>query len=60
MMICPRQSSLNVQYDVFCWSSDLDCQPTDDDYKKAKEKTMAIEPVTKLPTTRPSIKANLN
>ena len=51
MMIWTRQSSLNVQYDVFCWSSDLDCQPTDDDYKKAKEKTMAVEPVTKLTTT---------
>tara|TARA_B100002003_G_C13763028_1_gene378977 strand:+ start:332 stop:514 length:183 start_codon:yes stop_codon:yes gene_type:complete len=60
MMIWTRQSSLNVQYDVFCWSSDLDYQPTDDDYKKAKEKTMAIEPVTKLTTTWSTIKASLN
>jgi hypothetical protein len=60
MMIWTRQSSINVQYDVFCWSSDLEYQPTDDDYKKAKEKTMAVEPVAKLTTAWSTIKASLN
>ena len=50
MMIWTRQSSLQVQYDVFCWSSDIEYQPTDDDYKKAKEKTLAVEPTKKLTT----------
>ena len=56
MMIWTRQSSLEVQYDVFCWSSDIEYQPTDDDYKKAKEKTLAVEPTKKLTTILAGLK----
>ena len=51
MMIWTRQSSLQVQYDVFCWSSDLEYQPTDDDYKKAEAKTLPVHPDGLLTTT---------
>ena len=50
MMIWTRQSSLQVQFDTFCWSSDLKYEPTDDDYKNAKDKTLAVEPARKLTT----------
>ena len=51
MIIWWRQSSLQVQYDVFCWSSDLEYEPTDEDYQKAKEKTLSVEPDGLLTTT---------
>ncbi|RKU20167.1 hypothetical protein C6500_09430 [Candidatus Poribacteria bacterium] len=51
MMIWTRQSSLQVQYDVFCWSSDLEYQPTDEDYEKAEEKTLPVHPNGLLTTT---------
>ena len=51
MMIWTRQSSLQVQYDVFCWSSDLEYEPTDEDYENAEEKTLAVEPDGLLTTT---------
>ena len=44
MMIWTRQSSLQVQYDVFCWSSDLEYQPTDEDYEKAEDETLSVQP----------------
>ena len=51
MMIWTRQSSNQVQYDVFCWSSDLDYEPTDEDYENADEKTLPVEPEGLLTTT---------
>ena len=51
MMIWTRQSSLQVQYDVFCWSSDLEYEPTDEDYEKAEAKTLPVEPDGLLTTT---------
>lgn len=51
MMIWTRQSSLQVQYDVFCWSSDLEYEPTDKDYEKAEAKTLPVEPDGLLTTT---------
>ena len=51
MMIWTRGSSIEVQYDVFCWSSDLEYQPTDEDYKKAEEKTLPVNPEGLLTTT---------
>ena len=51
MMIWTRQSSLQVQYDVFCWSSDLGYEPTDKDYEKAEAKTLSVEPDGLLTTT---------
>ncbi|RKU32280.1 hypothetical protein C6499_03465 [Candidatus Poribacteria bacterium] len=51
MMIWTRQSSLQVQYDVFCWSSDLEYEPTDEDYEKAESKTLPVEPDGLLTTT---------
>lgn len=51
MMIWTRQSSLQVQYDVFCWSSDLEYEPTDEDYENAEEKTLSVEPDGLLTTT---------
>ena len=51
MIIWYRQSSLQVQYDVFCWSSDLDYEPTDEDYEKAEAKTLPVEPDGLLTTT---------
>ena len=37
MMIWTRQGSLYVQYDVFCWSSDLKYEPTNDDHRNADD-----------------------
>ena len=52
MMIWTRQSSLQVQYDVFCWSSELKYEPTDDDYKNAKVSAKtAVEASNKLSLT---------
>ena len=51
VMIWTRQSSLQVQYDVFCWSSDLEYEPTDEDYEKAEAKTLPVEPDGLLTTT---------
>ena len=56
MIIWWRQSSIQVQYDVFCWSSDLEYEPTDEDYEKAEEKTLSVEPDGLLTTTWGRIK----
>ena len=48
MMLWTRQGSLEVQYDLFCWSSDLKYEATDEDYKKAKDHQFAIDSKTKL------------
>jgi hypothetical protein len=50
MMIWSRQSDMEVQYDVFVWTSDLIYKPTDQDYIDAEVKTaMVITPLEKLP-----------
>ena len=51
MMIWTRQSDLEDQFDVFLWSSDLDYQPTDDDYKAAEVKKLAVQAQDRLTTT---------
>ena len=56
MMIWTRSSSLEVQYDVFCWSSDLEYQPTDEDYEKAANKTLSVHPKGRLTTTWGNLK----
>ena len=56
MIIWWRQSSIQVQYDVFCWSSDLEYEPTDEDYENAEEKTLSVEPDGLLTTTWGRIK----
>lgn len=58
MMIWYRQSSLEVQYDVFVWTSDLLYKPTDQDYIDAEVKTaIAITPLEKLPALWGRIKS---
>jgi hypothetical protein len=57
MIIWYRGSDLEDQYDVFVWSSDLDYEPTDDDYKNAKVKKLAVQPEDKLATTWAQIKS---
>jgi len=57
MMIWTRQSSLQVQNDVFLWSSDLEYKPTDDDYKTAKVKTLAVYSADKLATKWGNLKS---
>lgn len=57
MMIWTRQSDLEDQYDVFVWSSDLEYQPTDDDYKNAKLLMgLAVDPQNRLTTAWGRIK----
>lgn len=51
MMIWTRQSDLEDQFDVFLWSSDLDYVATDDDYKAAKVKKLAVQAQDRLTTT---------
>ena len=51
MMIWTRGSSLEVQYDVFCWSSDLEYQPTNEHYEKADDKVLPVHPEGLLTTT---------
>jgi hypothetical protein len=51
MMLWTRQSGILDQYDVFLWSSDLEYQPTDEDYENAEEKTLPVEPEGLLTTT---------
>jgi hypothetical protein len=51
MMIWYRQSSLQVQYDVFMWTDVLDYRPTDEDYINATPKSaLAVTHLEKLPT----------
>ena len=58
MQIWTRQSDLEVQYDVFMWSSVLDYKPTDEDYINAKsKKSLSVTPLEKLPTTWGRIKS---
>jgi hypothetical protein len=42
------RSRLQVQFNIFCWSSDLKYEPTDEDHKIAKDKTLAVEDTGKL------------
>ena len=51
MMIWTRQSSNQVQLDVFCWSSDLDYEPTDEDYENAASGVTDVNPEGLLTTT---------
>ncbi len=51
MMIWTRQSSNMVQYDVFCWSSDLEYEPTDEDYDNAEEASLPVNTIGLLTTT---------
>ncbi len=58
MMIWTRGSDITDQYDVFCWTDDLDYKPTDEDYIKAERKTaLAVTPLEKLPTLWGKIKS---
>ena len=56
MMIWTRQSSNMVQYDVFCWSSDLEYEPTDEDYDNAEEASLPVNPKGLLTTTWGTLK----
>lgn len=56
MMIFTRGSNLTDQYDVFLWSSDLDYEPTDDDYQNATAAT-AVQPQERLTTTWGKLKS---
>ncbi len=51
MIIYTRQSSNLVEYDVFCWSSDLEYEATDEDYDNAKVATLPVNPKGLLTTT---------
>ncbi len=51
MIIYTRQSSNQVQYDVFCWSSDLEYAPTDEDYENAEVASLPVNPKGLLTTT---------
>ena len=51
MMIWTRGSSLEVQYDVFLWSSDLGYEPTDEDYENAEIASLPVHPRGLLTTT---------
>ncbi len=58
MMIWFRQSSLQVQYDVFMWTDVLDYKPTDEDYVNAiPKRALAVAPVSKLPVLWGKIKS---
>ena len=58
MMIWYRQSSLQVQYDVFMWTDALDYKPTDEDYINAKPKRgLAVAHFEKLSTLWGRIKS---
>ena len=51
MIIYTRQSSNLVQYDVFLWSSDLEYEPTDEDYENAEVASLPVHPKGLLTTT---------
>ena len=51
MIIYTRQSSNLVQYDVFCWSSDLDYKATDEDYENDEVVSLPVHPKGLLTTT---------
>jgi hypothetical protein len=51
MMIWTRQSSNQTQYDVICWSSDLEYEPTDEDYENASSGLTDVNPEGLLTTT---------
>ena len=40
--------TFSFQFNIFCWSSDLKYEPTDEDHKTAKDKTLAVEDIGKL------------
>ena len=56
MIIYFRQSSNQVQYDVFLWSSDLEYDPTDEDYENAKVANLHVNPKGLLTTTWSKLK----
>ncbi len=56
MIIYYRQSSNLLEYDVFCWSSDLDYDATDEDYENAKVGTLPVNPKGLLTTTWGNLK----
>ena len=56
MMIWTRQSSNLVEYDVFCWSSDLAYEPTDEDYENAEVASLPVNPRGLLTTTWGNLK----
>lgn len=56
MMIWTRQSAILDQYDVFLWSSDLEYQPTDEDYENATVPTFPVDPKGLLTTTWSNLK----
>lgn len=51
MIIYTRQSAILVQYDVFLWSSDLEYDPTDEDYENATVGSLPVNPKDLLTTT---------
>lgn len=51
MIIYTRQSSNLVEYDVFCWSSDLEYAATDEDYDNATVANQHVNPKGLLTTT---------
>ena len=57
MMIWSRQSGILDQYDVFLWSSDLEYQPTDEDYENAEVFATAVNPEGLLTTTWGDLKS---
>ena len=57
MMIWTRQSGILDQYDVFLWSSDLEYQPTDEDYENAEIFATAVNPEGLLTTTWGDLKS---
>ncbi len=56
MIIYTRQSAILVEYDVFCWSSDLEYEATDEDYENATVKTLPVDPKGLLTTTWGNLK----
>jgi len=56
MIIYTRQSAILVQYDVFLWSSDLDYEPTDEDYDNATTPNLPVNPKGLLTTTWGNLK----
>ena len=50
MMIWTRHGSLQVQYDVFCWSSDLKYEPTNDDHRNADDAKLTVKAKEKITT----------
>ena len=56
MYIFHRQGGRNIFWDVFCWSDKQGYVPSDDDYKKAEKKKLAVDPNQKLAATWANLK----